>query len=299
MRAWSHAVAGAAAHVSDRPSLWVTGGLAWVLTSGWLALVIGVGRPPTLAELTFFGAGVFTSGAWPWNLGAILSAVIAVVVGAATLVAMADAVLLRPEAAWPKDVGRILLVTLACAIPAALTLVALGFGIAAVAPVEFNSPQDGGGTLLRIAVRVAPLVIAFVLAVAAGSAVHAAAVRRLVRGSSVARALRDAPRDLAGAGWTAVAQAAFTTVVGIGGLVAAALMLRVLWAPIGLRLGDGGFDPAAAFLLVGFVAIWLCLVLGGGALHAWGSVSWRRILAVRSPSVERGDALSKETPSTP
>ncbi|HEY6608648.1 MAG TPA: hypothetical protein VI277_05575 [Candidatus Limnocylindria bacterium] len=287
MRAWSHAVAGAAAHVSGRPSLWVAGGLAWVLTTGWLALLIGVARPPTLAELTFFGAGLFTSGAWPWNLVAIISAALAVVVGAAALVAMADAFLLRPNGAWPRNVGRILLVTFACALPAALALVALGLGIAAVAPAEFNSPRDGSGTLLRVAVRVAPFIIAFVLAVAAGAAVRAAATRRLVRGSSVRVALRAAPEDLAGAGWVALGQAAFLTAAWVAGLVAAALMLRVLWAPIGVRLGDGGFDPAAAFLLVGFVAIWLCLVLGGGALHALGSVSWTRVL---------GAAASEATP---
>jgi hypothetical protein len=278
MRSWALALAEAAAHVADRPALWVTGGLAWVLTTGWLALVIGVARPPTLAELTFFGADMFTSGAWPWNLVALVSAVVAVVIGAATLVALADAVLLRSPGAWPRDVGRILLVTLACAIPAAVALVALGFAIAAVAPAEFNSPQDAGGTLLRIAGRVAPLLIAFLLAVAAGSAVHAAAARRLVRGSSVRRALREAPRDLARAGWPALAQVTFFTVTGIAVLVASALLLRVLWAPLAIRLGDGGFDPAAAFLLVGFVTIWLCLVLGGGALHALGSASWTRVL---------------------
>jgi hypothetical protein len=294
MRAWADAVARAAAHVSDRPALWVTGGLAWVLTTGWLALVIGVARPPTLAELTFFGAGLFTSGAWPWNLVALVSAGVAVLVGAATLVAMAEAFLLRPTGAWSKDVGRILLVALACAIPAALALVALGFAIAAVAPVEFNSPRDAGGTLLRIAARVAPLIIAFVLAVAVGSAFHAAAIRRLVRGGSVARALRRAPGDLARAGWSALAQAAFMTVIGIAFLVAAALTLRVLWAPIGVRLGDGGFDPAAAFLLVGFVTIWLCLVLGGGALHALGSASWTRVLGAAVEAMPEPTGL--ETP---
>jgi hypothetical protein len=29
------------------------------------------------------------------------------------------------------------------------------------------------------------------------------------------------------------------------------------------------------------VSIWLCLVLAGGALHAWGSVSWTRLLEAR------------------
>ena len=79
----------------------------------------------------------------------------------------------------------------------------------------------------------------------------------------------------------------------IGYLVLAAVLLRVLWAPIEQRLALDGIDVASALLLVGFVAIWLCLILGGGALHAWGSVAWTRILdavaedrGTASPTVE-------------
>jgi hypothetical protein len=62
-------------------------------------------------------------------------------------------------------------------------------------------------------------------------------------------------------------------------LVLSAALLRVLWSPIGLQLDVGQIDPGTALLLVGFVAIWLCLLLGGGALHAWGSLTWTRVLA--------------------
>jgi hypothetical protein len=71
---------------------------------------------------------------------------------------------------------------------------------------------------------------------------------------------------------------AVVAAVRVGYLVLAAILLRVLWAPIEQRLALDGIDAAAALLLVGFVAIWICLVLGGGALHAWGSVTWTRIL---------------------
>lgn len=69
-----------------------------------------------------------------------------------------------------------------------------------------------------------------------------------------------------------------SALVRVAYLVLAAILLRVLWAPIEQRLALDGIDAAAALLLVGFVAIWICLVLGGGALHAWGSVTWTRIL---------------------
>ena len=70
-------------------------------------------------------------------------------------------------------------------------------------------------------------------------------------------------------------------VARIGYLVVARVLLRVLWAPIEARLSGEGFGIAVVLLLVGFVAIWLCLVLAGGALHAWGSVSWTRLLEAR------------------
>jgi len=31
------------------------------------------------------------------------------------------------------------------------------------------------------------------------------------------------------------------------------------------------------------VAIWLCLVLAGGAVHAWGTLTWTRVLTSTEP----------------
>ncbi len=75
-----------------------------------------------------------------------------------------------------------------------------------------------------------------------------------------------------------MAQAASVLVLRMGYLAVSVLILAMLWAPIGSRLAVDGFDIATSLLLVGFVAIWLCLVLAGGALHAWGSVTWTGIL---------------------
>jgi hypothetical protein len=69
-----------------------------------------------------------------------------------------------------------------------------------------------------------------------------------------------------------VAQLAF---LGVG-----SLLLGVLWAPIGAQLAaGGGFDVATGLLLVGFVAIWLCLVMAGGAIHAWSAATWSQLVA--------------------
>jgi uncharacterized RDD family membrane protein YckC len=58
-------------------------------------------------------------------------------------------------------------------------------------------------------------------------------------------------------------------------------LLRVLWAPISVDLAAGHLVSAQILLLlVGFVAIWLALVLAFGALHAWVSTLWSLELAV-------------------
>ena len=52
-------------------------------------------------------------------------------------------------------------------------------------------------------------------------------------------------------------------------------LLWLLWMPIGRHAQDGTlFSPISLVLLVGFVAIWLCLVAGAGILHAWSSTWW-------------------------
>ena len=52
-------------------------------------------------------------------------------------------------------------------------------------------------------------------------------------------------------------------------------LLRILWIPIGRQAESGALlAPASVALLVGFVAIWLCLVAGAGMLHAWSSTWW-------------------------
>jgi hypothetical protein len=280
MRRWLSAVRSAGDAVAERPALWLPGALAWVATIGWLALVFGVATPPTVAELTFLGARIVGSGMWPWNLVAFAAAAAIVVVLAFVLVAAGEAALLRGRRASPADVARIAAIGLVCALPAMVAVAATVAGFAAIARGEFNAPVPGPGPLVRTALRLAPLLIIVVVAAAAGAALQAAAVRRAVAGRGVARALREAPGALAASGPAALLQAAALLLARIAYLAVATIMVRVLWAPIAVRLESEGIGLAGMLLLVGFVAIWLCLVLGGGALHAWGSASWTRVVGV-------------------
>jgi len=288
MRRWWIDATSAAGHVADRPHLWLPGALAWIASGGWLALVIGVIPPPNISELTFMGAGIFKSGAWPWNALAIGAAALAAVLIGFGLVSAGEAVLLRGRRAGRRDVARIFVLGAVCATPTLVVLLAMATAAVVVAPIEFNAPTEQLGPLARTAGRLSLFLVAILVAASAGAAVHAPAARSVVDGRTIAEALRGSPRTLAGAGASAVLQATAVLVARLAYLAVAAIGLRVLWAPIGVRLEAGGMDAAVALLLLGFVAIWLCLVLGGGALHAWGSTSWTRVLGRSRERMERG-----------
>jgi hypothetical protein len=281
MRHWWRESTAAAGAVADRPLLWLPGALAWTVTIGWAALVIGVGRPLGDGELTFIGAGIFASGAWPWNLVAIGVAGFAVALLAFALASAGEAALLRGARATTADIRHLFVLGVVCAAPVLVGLLALATATVIVGPAEFNAPNQELGPVARTALRLSPILVTIAVAASAGAAIHAAAARSVVAGRTAAGSLRGAPRALARTGISALVQASALLVARIIYLVICAILLRVLWAPIGIRLAEAGIDAAVALLLVGFVAIWLCLLLGGGALHAWGSVSWTRVLGAR------------------
>jgi hypothetical protein len=298
MRRWLTASVEAASHVSDRWALWLPGALAWMVTVGWLALIVGVARPATEAELTFMGAAIFTSGTWPWNGIAIVVAGLLVAGAAIALASLAEAVLLHGRLARTAHVGAIFAIGVACAIPLLVATAALGSALVPIAPGEFNDPNASEGeALLRTLLALSPFAVAMVLASVLGATFHAAAIRAPRDPDGIRHSLAMAPAALRRAGTAAVAQVLALLLARIGYLVLAAILLRVLWDPIDDRLGSEGFGVAAVLLLVGFVAIWLCLVLAGGALHAWGSVSWTRLLDARGR--EAGAVEQMESRSRP
>jgi hypothetical protein len=297
MQRWWVASRRAAGMVADRPALWLPGALAWVVGIGWVALVIGVARPPSTAGLTFLGAGVFASGAWPWNAVAIAAGALLITLVAIALAAVAEAALLRGRRTTALDVRRLFVLGVIGASPLVAGLVLTATAAVMVARVEFNAPREALDPLVRTALRTAPVLLATIVAAGAGSALTAAAARRALAGMKLGQSLERGVRDLRLAGAAAVAHASVLLVVRLAYLAAGAVLLRVLWAPIGERVEHAGFDPAVALLLVGFVAIWLCLVLGGGALHAWGSVTWTGVLGTRiggeGRSAEQMETISR------
>jgi len=286
MRRWRDAAAASTRLVSERPELWLPGALVWIASVGWIPFVVAVVQPPSVAELTFLGARIVTSGAWPWNAVLIGTGVVAIVVLAFVLAATGNAVLIRllqRRAASGGDVGRVLAVNLVAALPAALATVAALIVLSAIAPREFNAPDPAGGPVLRTAVRLTPYLALLALTIAAGGALAAIAGRLAVGGrfgiahalwSALGLAIRAAPAT----------HAVLALLSQLVFLAFGALLLGVLWTPIGVQLAvRGQINVATGLLLVGFVAIWLCLVLAGGALHAWSAATWSRLLATDTP----------------
>ena len=282
----------AARVVSEHAELWPAGALSWLVFLGWLPFLATVPGPPDEASLTFFGAGLVTSGAWPLNV--ILLAVAAVgVVLAAFVAASTGEAALRTQLADPEGgLGRIvsrmrtiLAIRLIAAAPAAVGVMALLLGFAAVAPGEFSSPDIGGTLLVRLLGRLAPLLIVAVVLVLASQALSASAERRGRATDSAIDALAAGLGQVRREPLAALIVVVGTFVVRLAYLGLCAVLLGVLWAPIEILLVGGVLDVRSAGLLVAFVGVWLCLVLGGGALQAWASIWWTLQLASDRPIV--------------
>jgi len=282
MHRWREAAAASTRVVSERPELWLPGALAWIASVGWIPFLVAVARPPSVVELTFFGARIVTSGAWPWNAVLLGAAATALVLLGFVLTAAANAVLislLESRRTSRGDVGRLLAVNLVAALPAVLSTLVVLLALVAVAPREFTAPDPAGGPVLRTIVALTPYLALLGLTTAAGGAMAAVAGRLASGGRhGLTRALRSAPGVTLAAAPAIHAILAFLAQLVFLGF--GALLLGVLWVPIGARLAGGGeIDIAIGLLLVGFVAVWLCLVLAGGALHAWSAATWSRLLA--------------------
>jgi hypothetical protein len=281
MRGWLHNAVIAAARAGDDNQRWLFGALAAIVFLGWLPFALAVVPLPSAADLAFFGAGLYTSALWPLNAAALAIAVIAGAAAAAFLVAFGAAALLRREGiargSTLRDVARVWLVQLVAAVPALVVAAALVARLAAVAPAEYQSPNIGGPVEVRIAVDLLPLIALFLVALLAGQLVGGAASRRVVdqRTGGIGRALSGAAADLRQRPLRLLGVAVLTLLVQVVDLLATYALLRILWAPIGAQLSGGLLSsPSTLLLLVGFVAIWLCLVLAAGVVFAWASAWW-------------------------
>ena len=284
--AWASAAARAAGLASDRPELWIPGSLASLAFLGWLPFLLAVVSVPSAADLEFFGASLATSSGWPLNAVLLVTSAVLVLLAASVFVASGEAALQRridrllnhaaPRRSLDDATARLWVVQLVAALP---TLVALGVtvaGIAAVAPGEYQSPDIGGTVLVRIGVDVWPQLAITAVAVVLGIAYGAGSQRAAVRSTrSLAAALVAGAVDLARHPAARMSLAGASLAALLGWLAVSWFVLQLLWRPIGAAMASGRvLESGTPLLLVGFVAVWLCLVVAGGALHGWASAWW-------------------------
>jgi hypothetical protein len=287
----------AAARIAgDQVELWLPGSLAALAFLGWLPFLLAVVPVPSAGDLAFFGANLATSPSYPVNIVLLLASAGLVVVAASILVAAGEAALLRgigrvlgrapADRSMDDAAARVWIVQAVAALPAMAAIVLALLRIAAVAPGEYQSPDIGGPLVVRIALDAWPemtiALVAMVVGVAFGAAAQRAAIEPPHR--SLAAAIATGAAAVVRHPVRRLGVAIVTLAVLAGWLAGTWFVLRLLWQPIGAAMAAGRLaDAATPILLVGFVAIWLCLVAAGGAVHGWASAWWSLELAEPDP----------------
>jgi hypothetical protein len=280
---WLGRAAQAGRLAADRAELWIPGAIGSLAYIAWLPLVLVVASVPRVSDITFLGADLYSSPLYPFNvlLLAVLLALLVVI--ACALAALGEAFLLRalgdaqPARSLGNHAGVILSILLVAGLPAAVVLGATSLRLAATAPAVFTSPDIGGPLVVRVIAELAPFLVALAVALLVGQAWGAASIRRALGqpALTVRSALLSGLRDLVARPARRIGVSMVATVADLVGAGLAFAVLRVLWDPIQRDLaGKQPFSLGSLPLLVGFVAIWLALVLGAGFLHAWVSAWW-------------------------
>jgi hypothetical protein len=259
MAAWLRRGAVAAKLAAERSDLWVPGALVSFAGAGWIVLPATVAPPPSASGLAGFGLQLAASAWWPWNV-AVLG--VAILSGIGTLllaVAFGEVAMLMGLTAArldsrPSSVPRAAGVLAMAALPVAALVLLLAW--LAVRGVLEGSPTG------PLWLWLVPVAVAIVVAQPFG-----AAVLRLPRRAGIAAVSRR--------GHFLIPQAAITMTAFVVGQVVTAGILAMLWRPLANRLADvGPTEPSTAILLLGFVWIWLVLVILAGAGQAWTTAWW-------------------------
>jgi hypothetical protein len=275
--------------VADHAELWPAGALAYLAFLGWLPFTFAVVSLPNQADLGFFLTSLVSSQSYPLNVFLLAGATGLLVVGASVMVVMGEAALQRAAArvrgreagvsSLDDDAARFWLVQLLASIPALGGTGVLLAAIAVVAPNEYQSPDLGLPLIVRVLRDVWPFLAGETLLVVVGQVVGGPAQRAVLAGERPLAAVVASARDLVRDPMRRLGLALASDIVLVAWLAMNWALLRVLWLPIGQAAARGALlDAAWVVLLVGFVAIWICLIAAGGALHAAISGWWTEAL---------------------
>jgi hypothetical protein len=288
MPGWLRRGAYAAQLAADRADLWPAGALAWLAYLGWIPLPLVVAGPDP-NDLAFLGVSLYSSSAFPANVIALAAAVVggfAILCLAAGVAQVAllgsGAVAETRRTPFARASLTAFTIILLSSLPAVGAIGALLLGVLAVAPTEFTSPDIGTPILLRLAGELWPFIAVLVLALVASQAFGGVALRQVQLGTHVpvTSILAASGRDVLARPLSRLRVATVGLLLDAAALLMTLFLLRVLWAPIGAALDAGRLgSPDTLVLLLGFVAIWLALLLAAGAVHVAVSAWWAIELA--------------------
>jgi hypothetical protein len=290
MRDWLQAAGAAWRTVSERSDLWLPGALGHLLFLGWLPLLVAVAHPPEADDLAFLGVRLVAASAFPWNVVALVVAMVGallllILLAAVVEVVLTAAVARRPgTAAGATATVAVMSVILVAAIPVAGAALALALGIVSVAPDLFLATPSLIEIIGRLLSALWPLIAVLAVLLLLAQTFGAVAIRQVMHRVGPAGALSAAARDLARHPARRLATAAVGMVGDLAALAISVALLSVLWAPIGADLAAGRLlRPATLALLLGFVAIWFALVLTAGVMRTWLTAWWTLEIGSESP----------------
>lgn len=150
----------------------------------------------------------------------------------------------------------------------------LAAGLAWLAAPAFagalTQPDGTAPYLIRLGAAALPALLVLLGAAVVGQAFGAVALRR---------PWRDVPATLGRRASRLIPQAAVTTALFLAAQLTTVIILDALWRPLSTRLAAGGLaEPSTPILLLGFVWIWLVLVILAGVIQAWIATWWNREL---------------------
>jgi hypothetical protein len=243
--------------------------------AGWVVFLGVVAAPADENDVLFLGIRLAASPWWPWNLVAVVAAVLS---GIGTMllaiafgeVALQMGLVERGGDDIPVTV-RGAMAALGVAGGAVVVVAAVLAWLAAPAFMEaFTQPDRTAPYLLRLAAAAFPALLVLAVAAVMAQALGAVALRRPWRAALVT--LRSRAHRL-------VPQAALTAAVFLAAQLTTLVVLDALWGPLSGRLAAGGLsEPSTPILLLGFVWIWLVLVILAGVIQAWIAAWWNREL---------------------
>jgi hypothetical protein len=275
VRDWLRGGLAAARIAADRAELWIPGAIVSFAFAGWVVFLAVVASRADENDVMFLGIRLAASPWWPWNLVAVVAAVLSGI-GTMLLAIAFGEVALQMELTDARHDEIPVSVTRAMA---ALGVAGTGVAIAAAVLVWLSSPafveawtepDPATPYLVRVAAAAFPALLALAAVAVPAQAFGAVAMRRPWREALVT--LRRRAHRL-------IPQAALTMALFLVAQLMTAIVLDALWRPLSGLLAAGGLlEPSTPILLLGFVWIWLVLVILAGVIQAWIAAWWNREL---------------------